>query len=266
MLIHSGGSEMKKMLLISALACGLVLAGCKGTGTGEQEPVKYTLFGLAELNLEENKDYLTLEFYADNEPVPGSFVQLGTDTLYFDSAGKIAVSTPVIAWSFDANIAITVFDTSDNFSHTVVARMPGDFTIVDFPYADQPYQNGNIVVQWTLSAGASGFFLTCVQKGDTPLAEGYAEIVTTGLPAAAIPADAFLEYNAALPQRVPDSFYVYVVAYNPTYYPRAGAPYTDTPLFDQLVFPTSIIGQDIGGTFAAAVVSRREPFDVVEQD
>jgi len=56
-----------------------------------------------------------------------------------------------------------------------------------------------------------------------------------------------------------------VIAYNPTYLTRAGAEYLDTPVYDQLIFPTSIAGENIAGTFAAAVVSRREAFEVVAQ-
>ena len=256
------GVKMRRLVLMGVLAGLFVLAACSGTPTGKAKPAKYTFNGLAELNLDDGKDYLYLEFTSDGKGVPGSFVRTGNDTLRFNSSGIINVSTPKVSWTSGGNVVITVQDTAASFSRTILAHMPGDLAITDFVPASHIYQSGNVVVDWNGSALATGYIVTCVQRQANGEAKGYA--FSTGTTAATIGPETF-QHRILQDQRIIDSFYVYVIVYNSTYYPRPGPKYLDTPEFGKLDFPVSALGADLAGSFGAAVVSRREALDVVAQ-
>lgn len=259
------GVAMRRSLVFGILAGLWVMAGCSGTPTDRGKQAKYTLNGLAELNLDDalnGKSHFYLKFTSDGKGVPGSFIRLGADTLFFNSSGIINVSTPKVSWISGEDVVITVQDTAAAFSRTIVARIPGEPVIENFIPASHIYQGGNVQVEWRAATGASGYFVTCVQRQSDGEAKGYA--LSTGTTAATIGPEAF-QHRIYQDRRIIDSFYVFVIAYNPTYYPRPGPKYLDTPEFDQLDFPVSALGADIAGTFGAAVVSRREAFDVVTQ-
>jgi len=246
------------------LLCALVIAGCEGSPTEKVEHAKYTLFGLAELNLDDGQDYLYLEFKADGDAIQGSFARVGNDTLSFDATGTIMVSTPDVAWDFNSNVAITVYDTTNDFAHTLVTRMPGDFSITDFSLPGGIYQGRTVQLQWTGSADAEGYFVSCVPDAADSPARGFADDI--GLEGTSISIDPETFQQRIYPfDRVLDSFYVFVVAYNPTYEPRPEAKYIDTPQFDELVFSSSVASPNITGTFGAAVVCEREVIYVVTQ-
>jgi|GEM_PF-5203636 len=253
---------MKRSLFCGALCCALLITGCEGTPTGRVEPAKYTLFGLAEMNLDDDTDYLYLEFTADGQPVAGSYALMANDTLFFDTTGTISVSTPEVVWGFNADVVITVYDTAAGFSHTVSATIPSQFTIYNFIPPTHIYQGDNVSLEWYSWAGAAGYFVTCVARGADSEARGFAE--TVGLEGLSITIEPETFQERSYPfDRVVDSFYVFVIAYNPTYEPRPGSKYTDTGQMDFLDFSSSISGKDISGAFGAAVVSQREAIDVV---
>ena len=254
---------MKRLLFICVCFLTLAVIGCEGTPTGKEDLPKYTLFGLAEKNLDEDKDHLYLEFKANGAAIGGSFAVVGTDTLAFDNSGTLLASSPQVNWTVNQNVAVTVYDTSADFSRTVLATMPGSFAINSFSPPSYRYQSGQVTINWDPSVGASGFFVTCVARTDGSPATGFAELDLEGLLAESFGAEAFIDNHIFPPDRVIDSFYVYVVAYNTTFYPYPGPKYLDTPEVDKLDFPNSNMGTNIAGAFGAAVVCVREAFDVV---
>lgn len=255
---------MRKKSLAATLCVVVALAGCSGTPTGKTEQANYTLFGLAEKNLSTETDYLYLEFRADGNAVPGSFARVGNDTMYFDSWGIIDVSSPAVAWQYSNTVVVTVYDTSRNFAHTLTERMPGDVTIAHFIPTTHIYQGGNVTVRWMGTPVAAGYLVTCVARTDYSFARGFAENYGNAVSEVTIGPETFLDrYDD---ERVADSFYVYVTAYNPTFERRPFVKYTDTPEIYELDFPNSITGANITGIFGTAVVSQGEAFDVVAQD
>lgn len=255
---------MSRLRVLIILLCALVIAGCEGSPTEKVEPARYTLYGLAELNLDDDNDYLYLEFKADDLPVAGSFAVVGNDTLVFDASGVISAASPDIVWNFNSDVAITVYDTAGDFAHTEVVRMPGDFSIFDLALPDGVYQGKTVQVEWAGSADAKGYFVTCVPDAADSPARGFAEDI--GLEGTELSIGPATFQQRLYPfDRVEDSFYVFVVAYNPTYEPRPEAEYVNTPPFDELVFSSSVGAPNIAGTFGAAVVSKREVIYVVTQ-
>lgn len=254
---------MKRISLAVTLCAIVALTGCEGTPTGKGEQARYSLFGLAEINLETEADYLYLKFLADGDPVAGSFAQVGNDTLHFDAAGTVHVSSPAVAWQYNTTVAVTVYDTAGDFAHTVTARMPSDVMFTSFIPTNHIYQGGNVLVEWAGTPGISGYLVTSMARTDDSPARGFAESYGEGVSTATIGPETFLNIYSS--ERVADTFYVYVTAYESSFYPRPGAKYTDTPEINLRDFPNTITGTNITGIFGAAVVSQREILDVVAQ-
>ncbi len=256
---------MKKILALCGILALLTLAGCKGGGSINPQDSSYTLSGLAELNLDDNTDYLYLEFLSEGKAVVGSYMVIDGDTLAFDAAGVVSVSSPTVSWGFGETIQITVHDPAADFSQLVSATMPGNFQVTYFVPVNRIYLGGNVQVEWTGSFGASGIFVTCVARDDNSRARGFAENVGDGLTQITIEQATFEDPVNLTDPRVPDSFYVYLVAYNPTYYGRPGAKYLDTDQTINLGFANSMTGREISGRFGAAVVIPREELYVPEE-
>jgi hypothetical protein len=254
------------LVVISGLLV-LSLSGCSGTVSSDDDGDQdYLLFGLAEINLDLQQDFLYLNFTADGGPVPGSFAVVDGDTMSFNASGIIQVSSPTVSWDYNTIVAVTVYDTANSFVRTATARMPSDVTITNFIPATRLWTGGTVRLEWTGSAGAFGYLVTCVPMTDGSIAKGWAELVQTGVTAATIPPDAFLEVTPSpTPDRVVDSFFTYVVAYDPTFERRPDAKYSSTTMLDSLSFPVSVSGEDISGIFGAVVVSQREALYVPAQ-
>ncbi len=259
--------KLHYLIGLAIVLLAVALLGCSGTVSSDDDSLpNYLLFGLAEINLDLQEDFLYLHFTANDQPVPGSFAVVDGDTLAFDGGGIIHVSSPTISWDYNTTIAVTVYDTANNFVSTTTSRMPSDVTIQEIFPRTRLWTGGTVRLEWTGSAGASGFMVTCVPMSEGSIAQGWAEIVDTGVPSASIPPDAFFELTPSpSPERVVDSFFFYVVAYDPTFERRPDAKYTSTTMVDGLAFPVSVTGENISGIFGAAVVSQHEAVYVPAQ-
>lgn len=255
---------MKQIVYVLTICAVSALLGCDGTPTGKTEPADYTLFGLAEINLESGAEYLYLEFLKESAPIPGSFARIGNDTLHFDANGMINQGVPAGTWQYNTNLVITVYDTAAAYTHTLTERMPGDVTVINFVPTTHIYQGGNVVVEWAGSPAASGVLVTCLPRLSNSAAPGFAANYGVGVSTATIGPEAFI--NPYSGERVADSFFVYVTLYNPSFESRPGAAYTAFEQMDNLSFPNSVSGNNIAGIFGAAVVSPREILEVVAQD
>ena len=255
---------MRQRLIVLAACSVWAVLGCNGTPNGKTEPTEYTLFGLAELNLEMDAEYLYVQFLKETEPIPGSFAKLGTDTLFFNENGVIDVTVDPGTWKYNTMLAVTVFDTSADFTYTVTERMPVNVTITDFVPTNHLYSGGSVVVGWISAGSPSGVLITCVPRSLDSYAPGFAASYGSGVSTATIGPEAFV--NPYSGERVADSFFVYVTAYDPTFEIRPGAAYTALERMENLSFPNSLSGANISGIFGAAVVSSREILEVLAQE
>jgi hypothetical protein len=244
---------------IARLKIGLILLLCLGLSlscggkvtTRTEEPVyKFTINGVVVKDMNSGKDISYFSILRDSKPFSGAVVTVGSDTLEDQGNGNYYMEGSAL-FAFGGSISVEVSSVQDDFTVSKLVEIPGSLSILELP-ADDKYNVGghSVIVSWTASVKASGYFLSTVKPDGLP---GYTERDLDKNRSENVPPDAFRTNQDNL---VEGSYKVYVVAY------WGGFPYYYGFPFD---LPSGIPTGNIdgaNGTIGAGVISQYVTIEV----
>lgn len=245
-------------IVVGFVILGLaVIAGCGGGVITPPGSASYSFSILLEKNLDTKTDYLSVEFLRNDSTITGGFVVVDGDTVRLHASGRLDSAFTKKKWLFGHSISIKAIDTSKSFRYQTSVVIPDSFGISNLVPGTRQWQpnKSNPRIEWTGSAGASGYIASLMPRGSGSPAAGQA-VVAGSVRAQAFTPTAF--NNPQTNQIVPDVYYVHVVAYGPTFVSRPDANY-GVPV---TAFALTVDTREIAGAVSAAVVSARDSISV----
>ena len=196
------------LLIIFSLSCG-----GKVTTRPPSDKHKFTINGVLvnDLGLDKNVVYFTI--LRDSDPFDGALVKVGSDTIENQGSGTYYREEEKKLFKSGQSIPITVTSSEDDFRLATSVVMPGSFQITDITPRDSVTsgQTDNVVVSFSLSAGASGYFYSVLKPDGS---NGFTELIPAiHIPNAHVLRDAFydgLTYVTGI-------YKVYLVAYRASF-------------------------------------------------
>lgn len=258
-------ANTRTLLAAGAVIVTAILAlGCSSSpngGNGDES--EYRLWVIMEKNMDLDLDILAVEFTQDNGRVPGAQVVVDGDTLTaFASDGTIGKTYPIGQWATGVWIHIVALDSAGSTVHRDSVIIPDEFAIFNLNPAIGVWfpSDNTATIEWeTAGVDVINYAVSVKGQGLAAGADGYHEYheTQTGL-AETFNTDVFSNDFEILA----GDYDIQVIAYNPNFLTREGAPYL-VPEFADV--PAPIASDNVSGAISALVVTDKVTLEVVLQ-
>jgi hypothetical protein len=165
-----------KIGLILLICLGLSLScGGKVTTRTEEPKYQFTINGVLVKDMNSGKDISYFSILRNSKPFSSALVAVGTDTLTNQGDGTYYKEASEL-FDFEEEVTVTVSSSSDTFSLSKTAVIPGLFQITSFNPPVLTSSNYHLLkVYGSASAGADGYLIDFIKPNGS---NGYAGLVS----------------------------------------------------------------------------------------
>lgn len=242
---------MKKLTLFLMIAVLLFGYSCGKKPTGPvSKKTTFTVYGAVVKDMNISKDIVYFTVRRNDTLYNGATVKVGNKTILNSGSGLYDSLFADTTFKVKTAYTDSIISSQDTVTITFRFAMPDTFKINPLSLPGDTLNVGghSVVVDWTPSAGDSGYFIS-VAKGDT-ISGAKLYSATLGGTSTSIPEETFFKPGIT-DTPVTGYYWIYVVAYNKSF-----VSYSDTP-FD---LPTGLPANNITGakgTIGAGVIARK---------
>jgi hypothetical protein len=177
---NQGGLKMNHLMSnkkgLVLFLCLLLSFSCGGKVTSRSKPTKYkfTINGVLVKDMNLGYDIAYFAILRDGNPLGGAVVKVGNDTLANQGNGNYYLDGSPL-FNYGQTISISISSAEDDFTLNTSVLMPGSFQITDINHTTVTSAQANqVVIQFSTSAGASGYFKSIVKPDGT---NGYTALI-----------------------------------------------------------------------------------------
>jgi hypothetical protein len=255
------------VLFIAFLAAGTAFWGCHGAGTGALDKDTYRVDGTLILDRNPDSSLVVVSLERNDSTLTNGTVRFAGNPLGFfatvlpvDSVYFLRLK-PAALWADDEQY-LYIADGS-SYRDSAVFSVPDTFSITqNFSPPNHLVRGGEqVAFEWTPAANAAGYVIATVKQSKAYQGKGYSAYAATGVTAATIPPDAFINDTSLTLDTGLYNIYVYAFAGSPD--SALCIPYLPVPFPAQLDDNVAI--KNAVGRFGAISVIRHDTVRVAEQ-
>ena len=246
---------MKKRILktvVLTVAAITLFAGCdrRNQLTPPASTATFSVEMTAVKDYSQGNDIAQLQFKRDGVPFSEAVITIGGDTLQSSGNGIYFAQSPQLRMISQTN-TISFSVATDVYTSALTFDLPDSFGITSVNPIFNP-NAGNVQVQWTRPGHTSWFIVSVIGRhypanNSTP----YSVLLSSSVNAFQIPFTAFQDPNGF---KVPDTYLIYITAFNLGFGPYPGMPFT---------LPTGLVSRNVSDPLGHLRYGTVAPFDSV---